>query len=90
MLFRSIPSMYNQYELWDEWHSQKTINALIAMDIDKMQAVVQFCRYYVEKPENYDKETYDYWLSQKTRVKTDIGKEIVDDITSSILYKLGQ
>lgn len=88
--YPGIPSMYNQYELWDEWHSQKTINALIAMDIDKMQAVVQFCRYYVEKPENYDKETYDYWLSQKTRVKTDIGKEIVDDITSSILYKLGQ
>ena len=68
--------------LWNTWDSGKSINARIAKDIDNIQAVYQFCNYYIKSPQNFSNEDIYYWVSGIEDVKTAIG----DNIVSVLLF----
>ena len=80
LLSGTYPNSVNLSEyltLWNTWDSGKSINARIAKDIDNIQAVYQFCNYYVKSPQNFSREDIYYWVAGIEDVKTSIGNDIV-------------
>ena len=71
---------------WSSWlkHSDDNagINALIAKDIDEIQAAYQYCRYYLSHSGNFSDEDCIRWLSAvyidspRCALRTDIGRMI--------------
>lgn len=74
--YPQMPSLSEYYDLWDELKQQKTLNAKIAKDIDVLQAMYQFYRYYLEHPACFSEERKKKWMNEYKFLKTDIGKEI--------------
>lgn len=79
-------------ELWNLWVREGKklrqgesadlidINYLVAKDIDNIQAVYQFCNYYLKHPGILSEDDADYWLSDIYRLETDIGKNMADKL----------
>ena len=63
-----------------KWDTRQGINARIARDIDNIQTIFRFCKYFIDYPDILDKNQIYYWLSGLDDVETDLGKEIADII----------
>ena len=67
-------------QCWDEWHEKESINFLIAKDIDNIQTIYQFCKYYLEHSDILGEEEVGYWLKGIGEVETDIGRELAEKL----------
>ena len=79
LLKGTYPGMINldyYYKLWEEWFEEKTLNSRIAHDIDKIQAIYQFCIYYSKYPEKFTEERKALWLIEYKNLKTEVGLDI--------------
>lgn len=65
-----------QRTLWQEWNEQKSLNALVAKDIDNLQAIFTFVKYKEKNPALFSDEDSAAWLSGLDKLQTDIGREI--------------
>jgi 5'-deoxynucleotidase YfbR-like HD superfamily hydrolase len=81
LLFSSTyPSAQNMSFLskcWDDWFYTKDINYEIAKDIDNIQAIYQFCKYYCFDNTRFDEEDARNWIEEIYEIKTSIGRGIV-------------
>ena len=75
-------SFRTYYDAWHEWNERKTINAIIARDIDTIQAIYQFCRYYFLHSELLGTAKKTHWLSEASCIRSEIGKAIFDEIVT--------
>ena len=83
LLSGTYPSSVNltdYLEQWTKWDTRQGINARIARDIDNIQTIFRFCKYFIDYPDILDKNQIYYWLSGLDDVETDLGKEIADII----------
>lgn len=79
LLKGTYPGMMNlreYYSLWDEWFHQESFNARVAKDLDCLQAIYQFCVYYLEHPSNFSDQKAVNWLGEYQDLKTEIGVEL--------------
>ena len=60
------------YDAWVEWREHKTVNAKVAKDVDTLQAVYQFCRYYARYAARIGEETLRHWLDESRWLETPI------------------
>ena len=77
----TYPSAVNLDEylsLWDAWDEREGINAMIARDIDNLQTVFRFCRYYKADPQRYTDELIGYWMDGIGTLETRLVKEIAE------------
>ena len=65
-----------QKQLWQEWSEQLSFNALIAKDIDDLQAIFTFVQYKEKNPALFSDEDSAAWLSGLNKLKTDIGRQM--------------
>ena len=65
---------------WNDWFYVKDINFEIAKDIDNIQAVYQFCKYYSSNEELFDYQDAENWLNEVYELKTNVGKEIAQKL----------
>ena len=81
LLSGTYPSSVDQtsyLENWKGWEARRDINAKIARDIDNIQTLFRFCKYFIEYPDILDKNQIYYWLSGLFEIETEIGKEIAE------------
>ena len=67
-------------EHWNSWDRKEGINYLIAKDLDEIQAIFQFCNYYMQYPDNFSLKDLCKWLSNIYILETDIGKDIAEKL----------
>ncbi len=65
-----------QKRLWQEWSEQSSLNALVAKDIDDLQAIFTFLKYKEKEPALFSDEDSAAWLSGLDKLKTDIGRQM--------------
>ncbi len=65
-----------QKRLWQEWNEQLSFNALVAKDIDDLQAIFTFTKYKEKNPALFSEEDSAAWLSGLYKLKTDIGRQM--------------
>lgn len=65
-----------QRKLWQEWSNISTFNALVAKDIDDLQAIFTFVKYKEKNPALFSEEDSAAWLSGLNKLKTDIGRQM--------------
>lgn len=71
--YPGVTNLRYYYNLWDEWYEQRTINALVAKDLDRLQAMYQLCCYYIAQPEQFSDERVIGWLRESAEIQTEIG-----------------
>lgn len=77
-----LHGMNNNKEYWDEFFRQNTINAQIAYDIDKLEALIQ-ANNYKKAGENID---LDEWIgSVRENVKTSLGEALLQFFIEEII-----
>ena len=75
----------NIYELWNEFENSNTINALIAKEIDKLEAYAQLLA-YLESEEKITKEDFKRWRTEiNNSIQTKHAKKIKKHIESEFL-----
>ncbi|MBQ2723679.1 MAG: HD domain-containing protein [Clostridia bacterium] len=82
----TYPQMGNFYlydDCWEKWYKQDNVNARIAKDIDEIQAIYQFCLYYLQYPENFALDDARRWLRGLNSVKTPITREIATKLITN-------
>ncbi len=80
LLSGTYPSSQNLWFLskcWDDWYYIKDINYDIAKDIDNIQAIYQFCKYYLSDPTLFDDTDVHNWLDGIYEIKTNVCRGIV-------------
>lgn len=65
-------------ECWNEWIHEKSINYLIARDIDIIQGLYQFSCYYLEYAGLIDLSDAQDWFDETYDIKTEEGREILE------------
>ncbi|MBR3083285.1 MAG: HD domain-containing protein [Oscillospiraceae bacterium] len=84
-VFRYLGGLRALKKLWDEYHGD-TINAIIARDIDQIEALVQL---YIYRELLSSKDLIaerDSWIQRaKSRIKSDFGKKLVKLIIDILL-----
>ncbi len=78
--YSGMTNLTDYYTLWEEWFAQKTFNAKVAKDLDVLQAMYQFCAYYIKHPDKFSDERRDSWLSEYQDLKTELGMELYQRI----------
>lgn len=80
---------------WDDWFYTKDINYEIAKDIDTIQAIYQFCKYYLIDSTIFELEDAREWIDEIYEIKTSVCRSIVKKLIldnpsySDILEKFG-
>ncbi len=69
-----------QKKLWQEWSEQSSLNALVAKDIDDLQAIFTFLKYKEKEPALFSDEDSAAWLSGLDKLKTDIGRQMAKEL----------
>ena len=68
--------MDQEYTLWKEWEQNASnINALIAKDIDTVQAAYQLCCYMLKYEDHFSRSDVTNWLSEYFTLKTDLCRD---------------
>ena len=67
-----------QRRLWQEWSGIASYNALVAKDIDDLQAIFTFLQYKEKNPALFSEEDSAAWLSGLGKLKTDLGRQMAD------------
>lgn len=75
--YPSAQSLSFLTKCWDDWFYVKNINFEIAKDIDNIQAIYQFCKYYSEDNTKFDEEDARNWIEGIYDIKTIVGRNIV-------------
>ena len=78
--YGEVDAMTQYVNAWRNWYKRDDINALIAKDIDTIQAVYQFLIYYKLYPEKFDEERKNNWIKELNCIKTEIGQNIVNEL----------
>ena len=61
---------------WKEWEQNASnINALIAKDIDTVQAAYQLCCYMLKYEDHFSRSDVTNWLSEYFTLKTDLCRD---------------
>ena len=90
-MLTSYENIGDLHALGTDWHKlehhenldfMENINYYVANDIDKIENVVQLFKYN-SNSKNEIPDFYDFYLSLKDNVKTEFGKDILDDVTQS-------
>ena len=74
--YEGIDSLQDYLDAWNNWYNKDDINAAIAKDIDNIQAVYQFCEYYLQYPEKFSSERCESWLNELYYLTTEQGRLI--------------
>ena len=61
---------------WDNWYYDKDINYEIAKDIDTIQAIYQFCIYYLKDPSLFDYDDAKDWMDGQYELNTFEGQVV--------------
>ena len=83
------------FATWDNWYYDKDENYLIAKDIDNIQAVYQFCEYYLVHKDLFKEEDAFAWYDSIFEVKTEEGRQVAEKLIvqnpryQSIIQKFG-
>ncbi|MCM1043917.1 MAG: HD domain-containing protein [Candidatus Gastranaerophilales bacterium] len=78
--YPGIGDMKAYKKIWEEFESDsKDINGRIAKDLDKIQAIYQFC-VYKRMGAVFDEKKEAEWRKEKNKIKTFLGKEILNKI----------
>lgn len=75
-----MTNLMEYYSLWEEWYEQETYNSRIAKDLDTLQAMYQFCVYYLKYPDKFSEEKKDSWLAEYRDLKTEIGFSLYETL----------
>lgn len=78
--YQGMSTLDKYVEAWNSWYKRADINAMIAKDIDTLQAIYQFLLYYLKYPEKFSEERVVNWLREIREVKTEKGKEILQEL----------
>jgi hypothetical protein len=78
--YEGIDSLQDYLDAWGDWYQQKNINAVIAKDIDTIQAVYQFCEYWLQYPEKFSTERCKNWLNELGCIKSEQGRFIAQKL----------
>ncbi|MBQ6864134.1 MAG: HD domain-containing protein [Clostridia bacterium] len=77
-----------QRTLWQQWDTQSTYNALVAKDIDNLQAIYTFCCLQKNDPSLFTDEDTAAWLQGLQQLKTPtvqkIAKELMKERESDV------
>ena len=75
------PKLRSQYcSLWEEVQAQKTTEAILAYDIDKIEMVIQALEY---EKEGYDSSKLDvFWENTESRIKTPLIRNLFNFLLS--------
>ena len=68
------------FSAWDNWFYHKDINYQIAKDIDTVQAVYQFCEYYLAHEDLFEEDDAFAWYDSIYDLKTDEGRRIAEKL----------
>ena len=74
--YESVENLNDYYLLWDEFNKSESINAKIAKDLDVIQMLYQFCKYYLRYPSKFTEEIKENWFLHINSIQTKVGKEI--------------
>ncbi|MEE1087035.1 MAG: HD domain-containing protein [Schaedlerella sp.] len=78
--YPKISNMTYYYDIWSEYYSGISFNARLARDINLVQSVYTFCRYYKQYPEKFtDREVQD-WIEDEMNLKTEIGYKMFEEL----------
>lgn len=69
-----------QRRLWQAWSNGDTFNALVAKDIDDLQAIFTFKMYKEKNPALFSEEDSAAWLSGLEKMKTDLGRQMAKEL----------
>lgn len=90
--YSSFPKIYGLWEkkdIWDDFSNQKSINAKLAHEIDKIDSLVQALLYKERNDKN--KISIDEWKEYVTKeVKTSLGIEILKLVLNSFAITNGE
>ena len=78
--YPGMTNLMEYYSLWEEWYEQETYNSRIAKDLDTLQAMYQFCVYYLKYPDKFSEEKKDSWLAEYRDLKTEIGFSLYETL----------
>ena len=78
--YEGIDSLQDYLDAWQLWYDKENINAAIAKDIDNIQAVYQFCEYYLQYPEKFSDERCKNWLNELLYLNTEQGRLIAQKL----------
>lgn len=81
--YPGVESQRRMKYLWRNWFNKSTINAQIAKDIDKIQAISKFY-YYKNNGHSFTIEREMDWIKEKKFIQTDIGKMIMKIVIDSV------
>jgi len=81
---RALEGMKIWRALWDEFSHARTINGLIANDIDHIENYIQLLIYKESIPhENVAIPDANEWAKELIQVRTDVGKQILEKLSHS-------
>ena len=66
------------YQGWADWEKKSGINYAVAKDIDDLQTIYRFCRYYVQNPDLFQWDDILHWLRGLDTLQTEVVQEIAD------------
>lgn len=78
--YDGIENLNYYYEIWEEFVEGQSINAKIAKELDVIQLIFQFCKYYLRYPELISVDEKNLWLRAQSNIKTPIGKSILQKV----------
>ena len=67
-------------ECWNSWYKSDSKNAMVAKDIDVIQALYQYCVYYINGQIDDDPEDIRQWFDELYEVVTPEGHQIVNTL----------
>ena len=70
-------------ELWEEFNQRKTKEAQLVSDLDKIEMLIQAIQYKKEK--RTEKDLYVFFQTTEKIVKTDLGKELLENLRNQYL-----
>lgn len=74
--YDSIQNLDDYYQLWEEFVQGQSINARIAKELDTIQLLYQFCKYYLKYPDRITENIKNDWLRSRANIKTNVGRDI--------------
>jgi 5'-deoxynucleotidase YfbR-like HD superfamily hydrolase len=81
--YPNIASLTYYYNIWTGYFRGSNINARIARDINIIQSVYTYREYSAFYPDKFNERDRRIWMSNKSRVETDIGYEIYEKLIES-------
>lgn len=82
-LSRTYPnaiSLSHYADCWNNWYKADGINAAVAKDIDIIQALYQYCCYYVGSEIESDEEDSQDWFDELYEINTHEGRTIAEKL----------